>query len=422
MNKKPSTGTSSAASGADQVAGFRDRINELVRVRAGDLVPNPRNWRRHPAEQRAALRGILRDIGYADALLARRDGADLVLIDGHLRQSLDPEQMVPVLVLDVDEREADLILATLDPLVGLATAEGPALQALLGRVETSSAAVRSLLEEVARRSRLPVTRLLIDPNYVPEQPEPRTQMGDLWRLGQHFLLCGDATRAQDVARLMQGVAADVLWTDPPYGVDYVGKTPERLRVRGDQAKDIAGLLEGALSAAAETLVPGAAIYLCHPAGVQSLTFLHAFVARGWRLHRGLVWVKNSMVLGHGDYHYRHEPIAFGYAPGGGRRGRGHSGWFGGNDQDSVLEYERPAASRQHPTMKPVELIRRCLGNSCPVGGVVLDPFCGAGSTLIACEMQGARARAIEIDPRYCDVIVKRYEELTGTVATLERQT
>ena len=396
----------------------RDRVVELVRVRSGDLVPNPANWRRHPDHQRAALAGLLRQIGYADALLARRDGGALVLIDGHLRQSLDPEQVVPVLVLDVDEAEADLLLASLDPLAALATADPPAVASLLERVEASTAAVRSLLDGLARHAGLPVRKLLGHPDDVPQAPEPRTKPGDLWVLGGHRLLCGDARRPQDLARLMQEARADVLWTDPPYGVDYVGKTDRALRLRGDDSAGVAHLLQESLAAAGQVLADGAAIYLAHPAGPGALTFLQAFVAQGWRLHQILVWVKDTIVLGHSDYHYRHEPIAFGYAPGGGGRGRGRGGWYGGNDADSVIEVPRPAASREHPTMKPVELIRRFLSNSCPPGGIVLDPFCGSGSTLIACEVLGASARAIEIDPAYCDVILARFEELTGESPTL----
>jgi DNA modification methylase len=159
-----------------------------------------------------------------------------------------------------------------------------------------------------------------------------------------------------------------------------------------------------------------------PAGPGQLAFLNAFIAQGWDLRQSLVWEKDQMVLGHGDYHYRHEPIAFGYAPGPGRRGRGGVGWYGGNAQDSILEVPRPAASRDHPTMKPVELIRRCLRNSSPPSGVVLDPFAGSGSTLIACELLGLRGHAVELDPAYCDVIIRRYEEITGKEAVLAEAT
>src|SRR5207247_9903191 len=198
-----------------------------------DLLPNPANWRRHPQRQRAALRALLREIGYADALLARRAGKELVLIDGHLRQSLDPEHVVPVLVVDLDEREAETLLATLDPLASLATPDPASLAALLGRVETSSAAVRELLDGIAKSAGLALRALQKDPDAVPEQPEPRTKRGDLWVLGEHRLRCGDVTSSEDLARLMAGAAAEVLWTDPPYGVGYVGKTVRALRSEGD---------------------------------------------------------------------------------------------------------------------------------------------------------------------------------------------
>jgi DNA modification methylase len=394
---------------------FRDRVVELRRVRAGDLVANPSNWRRHPKRQREALQGILADVGYADALLARRDGSQLVLVDGQLRQSMDPDQVV--LVLDVDEREADLLLATLDPLAALATSESQALADLLSRVESSSAAVGELLGSLAHQAGVGLRALHTDPDHLPEvASEPRTVPGDLWLLGEHRLLCGDATDRAAVATLMDGHRAQVLWTDPPYGVEYVGKTPQALRIAGDRADGLGALLNEAFGAAGEVLHPGAGIYVCHPAGREALVFLEAFSAQGWRLHQGLVWVKDSMVLGHADYHYRHEPIAFGYAPGGGRRGRGGAGWHGGHDQDTVLEVPRPAASREHPTMKPVELVRRCLHNSSVPGQVVLDPFAGSGTTLVACHVLGRRGFGMELDPRYCDVAVRRFEELTGTEA------
>ncbi len=411
----PSTTTPAARATSH---GVRDRVIELIRIRAGDLAPHPANWRSHPERQRAALRGLLRQIGYADALLARRDGDRLVLIDGHLRRSLDPEQVVPVLVLDLDEREAEVLLATLDPLAALATPDPGALASLLERVQASSAAVRDLLEGLAKGAGLSLRLLGRDPDALPEAPPARTTPGDLWTLGSHRLLCGDATSTQDMARLMDGARVEVLWTDPPYGVDYTGKTARALRIAGDAKDGLPHLLEGAFAAAGEVLAPGAAVYVCHPAGPLQVEFLRAFLSQGWRLRQSLVWVKDTMVLGHADYHYRHEPIAYGTAPGGGRRGRGGTGWYGGNDQDSVLEVPRPAASRTHPTMKPVELIRRCLHNSCPPGGGVLDPFCGSGSTLVAAELLGLSGYGMEVDPAYCDVIVSRYEELTGKQAVL----
>jgi hypothetical protein len=320
--------------------GIRDRIVELVRIRAGDLRAHPSNWRRHPAGQRAALRGVLAEIGYADALIAHRDAEELVLIDGHLRQSLDPDQVVPVLVLDVDAEEAEKLLVSLDPIAALAQPDPEALGDLLGRVETSSEGLLALLGDLARSAGVGPAHLLSDPDEVPEAPSsPRCRRGDLWVLGEHRLLCGDATDPQAMQRLMEGTSAQVLFTDPPYGVDYVGKTPDALRIQGDQAQGLGPLLGAAFAAADESLAPGAALYVCHPE-IEALAFLQAFAAQGWHLAQGLVWVKDSMVLGHTDYHYRHEPIAFGYKPGPGRRGRGGAGWYGGDAQDSVLEVPR----------------------------------------------------------------------------------
>ncbi len=394
--------------------GIRDRVMELRRVRAGDLLPNPRNWRRHPERQRTALRSLLRDIGYADALIAREVEGSLVLIDGHLRRSLHPEQVVPVLVLDITEEEADKLLATLDPLASMARPDPVPLAELLERVQASSAAVAELLSSLARGAGLPVMGGLVDPDEVPPpSPRPRTRRGDLWLLGEHRLLCGDATSRKDLGLLMAGTAADVLWTDPPYGVSYLGKTRRALRIAGDDAKGLDALLAASFEAIDAVLRPGAAIYVAHPAGPSFLAFGAALLAQGWHLRQTLVWVKDRMVLGHADYHYRHEPIAYGYKPGPGRWGRGHRGWYGGNDQNSVLEVPRPAASRDHPTAKPVELIRRCLANSSKEADAVLDPFCGSGSTLIACEQLGRRGFGMELDPAYCDVAVRRWERFTG---------
>ena len=232
-------------------------------------------------------------------------------------------------------------------------------------------------------------------------------------MGPHRLLCADSTEGASVERVMAGERAEVLWTDPPYGVGYVGKTPEALTVSNDSTPGLSELLQAAFAHADGALTPGARIYLCHPTGRNAFPFAQAFCEVGWRLHQSLVWVKDRMVLGHADYHHRHEGILYGYKPGPGRWGRGAQGWYGGNDQDSVLEVPRPAASRDHPTAKPVELIRRCLTNSSQPNGAVLDPFSGSGSSLMASEELGRRAFLIELDPAYCHVIIARWEAFTG---------
>ncbi|MDP9331540.1 MAG: DNA modification methylase [Actinomycetota bacterium] len=395
---------------------MRDRIVELIRVRAGELEDHPANWRTHPAGQRAALRGLLKEIGYADALLARRDAGKLILIDGHLRKSISKDQVVPVLVLDVDEREAEMLLATLDPLASLARPDPDSLSELLARIETSDDAIADLLEGLRRSADLFAGPLQRDPEEIPVSPKPRTEHGDLWLLGDHRLLCGDATSKRDMDQLMGDDRAAVVVTDPPYGVSYVGKTERALRIAGDDGSQTKDLLHGAFSSVDGVIDDGAAIYVFAPAGPRLITFLQAFSDQGWQLRQTLVWDKGRPVLGHGDYHYAHEPIVYGFARSTRRRGRGAGGWYGGNDRSSVIEIPKPAASRDHPTAKPVELIRQLVSNSSRRDHLVLDPFAGSGSTIIACEVLGRRAATMELDPAYCDVAVARFEAATGTKA------
>ncbi|MCC6672174.1 MAG: site-specific DNA-methyltransferase [Planctomycetes bacterium] len=249
---------------------------------------------------------------------------------------------------------------------------------------------------------------------VPPPPvEAVTRPGDLWVLGEHRLLCGDARQAEDVDRLLEGAALDCMWTDPPYGVNYVGGTRDALQILGDDPSGLMPLLHEAFVQADRVMRPGASFYIAHPAGALSVTFGVVVQQMGWHLHQTLVWVKDALVLGHSDYHYRHEPILYGWRKGATRA------WYGGRDQDTVLEHPRPRASPDHPCTKPVGLVARGLRNSTRSGDVVYDPFAGSGTTLLACEHLGRRARALEIDPRYCDVVVRRWEALTETQAERE---
>jgi len=399
---------------------MKDRVVELLRVRAADLAEHPSNWRKHPERQRAALRGVLEDIGYAGALIARRDDdGRLVLIDGHLRKSLDADQVLPVLVVDLSESEAEELLATYDPISALARPDPQALIDLLARVSTESGPLADLLENLYRSADADLRALLRDPEEIPSSPKPRTKPGDCFVLGEHRLVCGDATSAADMKRLMGGARADLLVTDPPFGVELVGRTKRALRIRGDTPEGLDELLRRSFARAGEVLREGAPLYVFHPAGELSVTFAKAFLDQGWELRQTLIWKKDRFVLGHGDYHFAHEPILYGYTPAPSRRGRGAGGFYGGNDQSSVFEVPRPAASREHPTAKPVELIRRLVSNSSRRGQVVLDSFGGSGSALIACEQLERRALLMEIDPNYCDVILARYEALTGNRPRLE---
>jgi DNA modification methylase len=255
-----------------------------------------------------------------------------------------------------------------------------------------------------------------------------TELGQRWVIPsesvhgrEHVLLVGDATIDADVKRLMRGMRAECMWTDPPYGVAYEGKTQNALRIKNDKlsVSEFQPFLEAFLNVAARrALIAGAAAYVAHPAGPRSLEFRLAFDAAGFRFHEGLVWNKGTMVLGHSDYHYSHEPIMFGYAPGGGRRGRGGEGWYGDSSQVSVFDVPKPKANPDHPTPKPPDLIVAMLKNSCPVEGTVYDPFAGSGSTLVAAESIQRVAHGIELDPRYAAVTLQRFADM-GLTPTLD---
>lgn len=323
--------------------------------------------------------------------------------------------------IDVDEDTAARIVAVDNRSSDLAHNDDAVLAALLSDLPDLTATgftdddLEALLAEVAAGDgNVPIQG---DPDDAPDAPEdPVTEPGQVWHLGPHRLLCGDSTDLPAVEAFMGGDRADCMWTDPPYGVDYVGKTKDALTIRNDNAEDLAALLEGAFAAAAAVLKPGAPVYVAHPPGPLSLDFAGAFLDAGWLLRQNLVWVKDQMVLGHSDYHYQHEPILYGFTPGGdGRLGRGGDRWYGDNAQVSVFEVPRPSRSEVHPNMKPVDLITAHLGNSCRRGGLVFDAFGGSGSTLIAAHTTGRTARLVELDPAYCDVICERWQNATGTL-------
>lgn len=384
---------------------------------------NPANWRVHPANQRSALAGSLDSVGWVQQVLVNRSTG--YVVDGHARVALAierDEEAVPVLYVELTEDEERTVIATLDPIGAMAGADRERLDALLRGLEPADQALGNLVERLARENEIDLRRAgLTEPDDAPPAPqtaEVYVKPGDLWLLGEHRLLCGDASEESDLRRVAGGMLADCVWTDPPYGVEYVGKTSDALRIVNDD--DGADLLVRAMFEAARgVVVPGAPFYCAAPSGPNGLAFHQAIAAAGWRVHQELVWVKDAFVLGHSDYNYAHEPLIYGWAPGPGRPGRGaHVGsrWYGDNRQSSVLRFDRPWRSAEHPTMKPVALVAACLANSTPAGGVVLDPFSGSGSTTMACEQLGRRSLAVEVDPRYVQVTIERWQAHSGQKA------
>ena len=399
---------------------IRNRIKELRNVLASSLKPNPKNWRTHPQAQSEAMRGILAEIGYADSLIARElpDGS-LMLIDGHLRAETTPDEMVPVQIVDLTEAEADKLLLSLDPLAAMAESNAAAMQQLCDDAETNNAALQAMWDEMQANVEQSPVEIVEDE--VPEPPaDPITKAGDLWTLGDHRLLCGDSTKAEDVARLMSGGKADLWLTDPPYGVAYEsagrrGKDNQHEKIENDSRPldEMAKFWEQAATLAHLSCSGSSSYYWFACQGGDQMMMMMSISRAKWRVRHELIWVKDQMVFGRCDYHYKHEPILYGW------KQDGTHEWNADRKQVSVLEFARPKRSDEHPTMKPVGLVAYLLGNNTTSGESVLDTFCGSGTTLIAAEQLGRKCYGMEISPAYCDVIVKRWETLTGKNATLE---
>jgi DNA modification methylase len=417
-------------------------------VEAESLQDNPRNWRRHPQKQMAALRDVIAEVGWAGALLYNE--ATGRLLDGHLRKKLGG--IMPVLIGSWTEEQERKILATLDPLAAMAEAEAPILEALLREVDTDSAAIQGMLEDLAKEHRLllqDVVEGLTDPDAIPEPPdEPITESGDLWVLGGHRLLCGDSGKAEDVDRLVDGARIHLVTTDPPYNVKVEPRsnnaiaaglssfeatdhhkldvvrhpkkskpTDKKLRPKDRPLvndfvgeKEFDRLLGAWFRSISRLLLPGRASYIW---GGYANCANYPPLLKACELYfsQALIWVKEHPVLTRKDFMGNHEWCFYGW-----REGAAHV-FLGPNNAVDVWSVKKVnPQSMIHLTEKPVELAIRALQYSSRPGENVLDLFGGSGSTLIAAEQTGRYAFLMEIDPLYCDVIVERFERFTGKKA------
>ena len=383
---------------------IRDRIKELRRVKASELIPNPKNWRTHPIAQQDALKGILAEVGFAGAVLARElDDGTLMLIDGHMRAEATTDQEIPVLILDVDEAESDKLLATFDPIAAMAESDAHALDALLRNVDTGSEALQKMLTELADGAGLYQDKEVVE-DEVPEPPvDPITKAGDLWVLGDHRVLCGDSTKTEDVGRLMNGENADAVIADPPYGMmldaDY-SKIKNATHIPGRKHEKIIG--------DDIQFDPRPIFNMFHSDEVLMFgaDYYAAFLPQGsWLVWDKRVEERYDCIIGSAfeliwsKKKRKREIIRHEY-----------SSWTS-RTEDTVN------GIKAHPTMKPVKVIAALIVKT--EAALIVDPFLGSGTTLIAAEQLGRKCYGMEISPAYCDVIVQRWEKLTGNKATLE---
>lgn len=248
---------------------------------------------------------------------------------------------------------------------------------------------------------------------MPDAVQARAQPGQVWILGENRLMCGDATDLIALEALMGQQRADLVFTDPPYNVDYEGYTDKALKIKNDKMtpEDFKNFLEMSFSAYHWACKDGASLYVCHPSSSQR-EFQEAIEKADFEVRCQIIWAKNTFAWGFGRYKFQHEPIFYCH-----RKGETDA-WYGDKRQSTLWQERKPTANKMHPTMKPVELVMRALTNSSKSGDVVLDLFGGSGTTLIAGEKLNRRVFTMELDPRYCDVILQRWEEFTGKRALL----
>lgn len=386
---------------------------DIARRRLTDLVPadyNPRKDLKPGDPEYEKLRRSIEEFGYVEPIIV--NDATGHVVGGHQRikvlRELGLDEVECVIVSLTPEREKALNIA-LNRISGEWDREKLAL--LITELQGSDLDVgltgfdAGELEDLFRDR---VEDGVHDDGYDPDGELRRpamTRPGDVWTLGEHRLICGDSTLAETCDHLMAGAKADLVVTDPPYNVDYEGKAG---RIRNDSMKDadFLAFLTVAFGNMAQAMKEGASIYVFH-ADTEGLAFHTAFRQAGFHLSNCCIWKKDSLVLGRSPYQWIHEPILFGW-----KEGARHS-WYAGRKETTVWEYPRPQRSGEHPTMKPVELVAHPIMNSSKAGDIVLDPFGGSGSTLVACEQTGRVCRMAELDVKYADVIVERFIALMG---------
>jgi DNA modification methylase len=384
------------------------------------LIPFARNPRTHSDAQIAQIAASIEEFGFNNPILVDTKAG---IIAGHGRllaaRKLGLTE-VPVIVLDhLTEAQKRAYIIADNQLALNAGWDEDLLRAELAALQAEDFNIELLGFEDEELARLlaaqDATQGLTDEDAARELPQtPVSIKGDLWILGKHKLLVGDATNQADVARLMASDVADLIFTDPPYNVDYEGYTEDHLKIQGDRmtVAQFREFLEAAFRSSHSVVKPGASLYICHSSSFQR-EFQNALEAAGFEVRCQIIWAKNTFAWGFGRYKFQHEPMFYAHVAG------EKDPWYGDKSQSTLWEEKKPAANRLHPTMKPVELVERALLNSSKAGDIVADLFGGSGSTLIACERRSRAARLMELDPRYGDVICRRFQEYTGKEATLE---
>lgn len=379
-----------------------------------DYARNPRK-NDHAVDRVAAA---IKEFGFRVPIVAKSDG---LVVDGHLRlkaaKKLGLTQVPVILADDMTEAQIKAFRLSVNKVAEFAEWDNDLLKIELQDLVAEGFDLSLTgfnMDEIGNLLAEP-TQGLTDEDAVPEVPAvPITVEGDVWLLGRHRLMCGDSTSIEHLERLCDGQLVDMWLTDPPYNVAYEGGTKEKLTIKNDSMADdqFRQFLRDAYVAADAVMKAGAVFYIWH-ADLEGYNFRGAAKDAGWTVRQCLIWKKSSLVMGRQDYHWIHEPCLYGW-----KDGAAHL-WAADRKQTTILQFDKPSRNGEHPTMKPVELFEYQMLNNTKGSDLVLDSFSGSGTTAIACEKHGRNARLMELDPKYCDVIVKRWQEFTGQEATLE---
>jgi site-specific DNA-methyltransferase (adenine-specific) len=391
----------------------------IKQVAVSALIPYAKNSRTHDDAQVAQIAASIKEFGWTNPILI--DG-DKGIIAGHGRLLAARKLgMVEVPVIELKELTDTQKKAYIIADNRLALNAGWDDQMLTIELNDLLADKFSLellgfnADELnALLNPIEIKEGLTDEDDVPEPPpEPITKLGDIWLLGNHRLMCGDSTQIDQVEKLCNGRQVDMWLTDPPYNVAYEGKTKEALTIQNDSMSNdsFRQFLRDSYVAADVVMKQGAVFYIWH-ADSEGYNFRGAAFDTGWKVRQCLIWKKSTIVMGRQDYHWKHEPCLYGW-----KEGAGHL-WATDRKQSTILEFDKPSRNGEHPTMKPVALFEYQMLNNTKGGDIVLDSFGGSGTTMIAAEKNGRVGYLMEFDPKYCDVIVKRWENFTGKTAVL----
>ena len=384
---------------------------EIRSVKIKEIKPYDRNAKKHDDTQINNVAESIRQFGFVQPIVIDSNG---VIVIGHCRfeaaKRLKYDEVPCIMVDDLTPEQVDALR-----IVDNKTNESPwDIDLLTEELQDLDLSMFDfswdLMEETAEATEITED----EAPEVDKTNDPISKFGQIWKLGRHRLMCGDSTSEENVKALLGGAKADLLLTDPPYGVDYTGKTKDALKIQNDAKTDeeMIEFLSSAFRSADSVMKPGAVFYIWY-AGTKEHAFDKACQLTGWEVRQILIWAKNTMVMGRQDYQWKHEPCIYGW-----KGGAGHL-WASDRKQTTILEFDRPTANKEHPTMKLIALFDYQIQNNTKGGDIVLDLFGGSGTTIMACEQNGRNACVMEYDPKYVDVIIKRWENFTGEKAVLE---